>query len=61
MIAPNIKDMKARRIGGLLGCPHKFFLFGALDRDFTAQMRRVTTGLRPCIPQWIDKATGRIK
>ena len=45
-----IKDMKARRIGGLLGCPRKFFLFGALDQNSTAQMRRVTTGLHPCIP-----------
>ena len=36
--------MKARRIGGFLGCPRQFFLFGALDRNFTAQMRRVSTG-----------------
>jgi len=34
-----IKDMKARRIGGLLGCPRILFLFGALDRDSTAQMK----------------------
>ena len=46
-----IKDMKAHRIDGLLGCPRKFFLFCALDRNSTTQMRRVTTGLRPCIPQ----------
>jgi len=34
-----IKDMKARRIGGLPGCPRMFFLFDALDRNSTAQMR----------------------
>jgi len=50
--ASNIKDMKARRIGGLLGCPRKAFLFGALDRNSTAQMRRVTK---------IGEATARIK
>jgi len=42
--------MKARRIGGLLGCPRHFFLFGALDRNSTAQMNRVTASLRPCVP-----------
>jgi len=40
----NIKDMKARRIGGLLGCPRKSFLFDALDRNSTAHMKRVSTG-----------------
>ena len=48
--------MKARRIGGLPAYPRRFFLFCALDRNSTTQMRRVTTGLHPCIPQWIDEA-----
>jgi len=34
-----IKDIKARRIGGLLGYPGTFFLFDVLDRNSTAQMR----------------------
>jgi len=55
-----IRDMKARRLGGLAGCPRMFYLVDALDRNSTTQMKRVTTSLPPCIRQWIDEATGRI-
>ena len=40
-----IRDMKARRLDSLLGCPRMFYLVGALDRNSTAQMKRVTTNL----------------
>jgi len=48
----SIRDIKARRIGGLPGCPRTFYLVGALDRNSTTQMKRVITGLPPW--QWID-------
>ena len=32
----HIKDMKARRIGGLPACPRKFHLSGTLDKNYTA-------------------------
>jgi len=56
-----IKNMKARRQGGLPGCPRMFHLVGALDRNSTTQMKRVTTSLPLCIRQWIDEASGRIQ
>ena len=34
-----IRDMKARRLGGLPGCPRMFYLVGALDRNSTTQMK----------------------
>jgi hypothetical protein len=34
-----IKNMKARRLGGLPGCPRMLHLGGALDRDSTVQMK----------------------
>ena len=60
----SIRDIKARRIGGLPTCPRcsrTFYLVGALDRNSTTQMKRVITGLPPCIRQWIDEASGHIQ
>jgi len=57
----SIRDIKARRIGGLPGCPRTFYLVGALDRNSTTQMKRVTTSLPPYIRQWIDQISGRIQ
>ena len=56
----SIRDIKARRIGGLPGCPRTFYLVGALDGNFTTQMKRVTTSLSPYIRQWIDEASAHI-
>ena len=53
--------MKARRLGGLIGCPRMFHLVGVLDRNSTTQTKRVTTSLPPCIRQWIDEVSGRIQ
>jgi len=55
--------MKARRQGGLPGCPHMFHLVGTLDRNSTALMKYLTTGIHPCIqPQpWAGEASGRIQ
>ena len=53
--------MKARRLDGLPEYLRMFYLVGVLDRNSTTQMKRVTTGLPPCIRQWIDEASGRIQ
>ena len=49
----------ACRIGGLSDCPRTFYLVGALDRNFTAQMKRVIDSLHASPPYYRRIKTSR--